>query len=288
VNLSFKMVDSNIPSGFQKGGNVSRSPMKDINQRAMELDRLRQVLEVVPYEPMALINDTQRQFIREMAVHLGVEGQTLNQQVATYIDETLQAEGVPPKAEKVLSVVSSKLKELEDDVEEEPQRNIARKKDNMSQPTAGTSKESTEPQQEGGEAREDANAPPLELRGSARLHGGLKVAMEVYRRRLDVAVELANHVNLDDLESCLEASEKLTAAYVDLQAQCAGKAAAEGEGNAWQRDFAAWTVDVRPAKERLTAAIKLLQVKQRKHMYQAASRAVDRALAAANDQRMML
>jgi hypothetical protein len=36
-------------------------------------------------------------------------------------------------------------------------------------------------------------------------------------------------------------------------------------------------------KERLTAAIKLLQEKQRKNMYQAASRAVDRALAAAND-----
>jgi hypothetical protein len=36
-------------------------------------------------------------------------------------------------------------------------------------------------------------------------------------------------------------------------------------------------------KERLTAAIKLLQERQRKNMYQAASRAVDRALAAAND-----
>jgi hypothetical protein len=81
----------------------------------------------------------------------------------------------------------------------------------------------------------------------------------------------------------LEASEKLTAAYVDLQAQLAGKAAAEGEGDAWQQDFAAWTADVKPAKERLTAAIKLLQTKQRKHMYQAASRAVDRALAAANE-----
>jgi hypothetical protein len=70
---------------------------------------------------------------------------------------------------------------------------------------------------------------------------------------------------------------------VDLQAQCAGKADAEGEGDAWQRDFAAWTVNVRPAKERMAAAIKLLQARQRKHMYQAASRAVDRALAAAND-----
>jgi hypothetical protein len=50
-----------------------------------------------------------------------------------------------------------------------------------------------------------------------------------------------------------------------------------------QRDFAAWTVDVRPAKERLAAANKQLQAKQRKHMYQAASRAAERELAAADD-----
>jgi hypothetical protein len=155
--------------------------MKYINQRVMELNRLCQVLEVVPYKQMALLNGTQRQFIREMAAHLGLEGEKLIQQVATYIDGILQAEETPLKAEKVLSVVSSKLKELQDDVEEERQRNAARNRDNVSQPTAGTSKEATEPQQEGGEAREDANAPPLELRGSARLHGGLKVAMEVYR-----------------------------------------------------------------------------------------------------------
>jgi hypothetical protein len=71
--------------------------------------------------------------------------------------------------------------------------------------------------------------------------------------------------------------------YVDLQAQCAGKAAAEGDSDAWQRDFAAWTVDVRLAKERLAAANKQLQAKQRKHMYQAASRAAERELAAADD-----
>jgi hypothetical protein len=222
----------------------------------MELNRLHQVLEVVPYEPMSLLNDTQRQFIREMALLLGLEGEKLILDTANYIDGILQQEDEPLKAEKVLSMVSSKLKELEDDVEAERQRNIARTRDSVSQPVAGTSKEATEPQQEGGAAREDANAPPLELRGSSRLHGGLKVAMEVYRRRLDVTVETANHVNLDDLESCLEASEKLTAAYVDLPAQCAGKAAAEGEGDAWRQDFAAWSVDVKPAKERLTAAIK--------------------------------
>jgi hypothetical protein len=210
--------------------------MKDINQRAMELNRLHQVLEVVPYEPMALLNDTQRQFIREMAVHLGEEGETLIKQVATYIGEILQAEGVPPKAEKVHSVVTSKLKELEDDVEEERQRRNARSEGNVPQPAAGAGKEAAEPQQEGGASNVDVNAPPLELRGSARLHGGLKVALEVYRRRLDVAVDQANHVNLEDLESCLEASEKLTTGYVDLQAQCAGKAAAEGDGDAWQRD----------------------------------------------------
>jgi hypothetical protein len=63
--------------------------MKDINHRAMELTRLHQVLEADSYEPMALLNDTQRQFIREMAAHLGLEGEKLIQQVATYIDEIL-------------------------------------------------------------------------------------------------------------------------------------------------------------------------------------------------------
>jgi hypothetical protein len=106
------MADGNIPSGFQKGGNVSRSPMKNINNRAMELNRLRQVLEVVPYEPMSLLNDTQRQFIREMAVLLGLEGEKLIQDIAHYIDGILQQEEPPLKAERVLSVVSSKLKEL--------------------------------------------------------------------------------------------------------------------------------------------------------------------------------
>jgi hypothetical protein len=70
--------------------------MKDINQRAMELNRLRQALEVVPYDPLALLNDTQRRFIREMAVHLGEDGENLIKQVAIYIDETLQAEEEPP------------------------------------------------------------------------------------------------------------------------------------------------------------------------------------------------
>jgi hypothetical protein len=63
--------------------------------------------------------------------------------------------------------------ELEDDVEAEQQRRGARTKDNVSQSVVGTSKEATEPQQEGGAAEEDANAPPLEPRGSSRLHGGL-------------------------------------------------------------------------------------------------------------------
>jgi hypothetical protein len=64
------MADSSNPPGFQKGGNVSRSPAKNIISRAAELNRLRQVLEVFPYEPMSLLNDTHQQFIREMAVHL--------------------------------------------------------------------------------------------------------------------------------------------------------------------------------------------------------------------------
>jgi hypothetical protein len=58
--------------------------MKNISNRAMELNRLRQVLEVVPYEPMSLLNDTHRQFIREMAMHLGLEGEKLIQDVANY------------------------------------------------------------------------------------------------------------------------------------------------------------------------------------------------------------
>jgi hypothetical protein len=117
------MADSSIPSGFQKGGNVSRSPMKNINNRAIELNRLRQVMEVFPNEPMSLLNDTHRQFIREMAMHLGLEGEKLIQDVANYIDGILQQEEEPPTAEKVLSVVSSKLKELEDDAEAERQKN---------------------------------------------------------------------------------------------------------------------------------------------------------------------
>jgi hypothetical protein len=60
--------------------------MKNINNRAMELNRLRQVLEVVPYEPKSLLNDTQRQFIREMALLLGLEGEKLVQDTANYID----------------------------------------------------------------------------------------------------------------------------------------------------------------------------------------------------------
>jgi hypothetical protein len=69
----------------------------------------------------------------------------------------------------------------------------------------------------GGGSNADANAPPSELRSSSRLHGGLKTALECYKRHLDVAVEQANHVNLEDLETCLEASEKLTTAYVDYR-----------------------------------------------------------------------
>jgi DNA primase len=183
------MADGSNPPGFQKGGNVSRSPLRNVSNRALELNRLRQVLEVFPYEPMSLLNDTHRQFISEMAVHLNLDGEKLIQE----IDRILQQEGQPPTAEKVLSVVSSKLKELEDDVEAEQQRSNARTTDSVSQPVAGTSKGATEPQQEGGAAKEDANAPPMELRGSSRLHGGLQAATDAYRRRLGIAVGIANH-----------------------------------------------------------------------------------------------
>jgi hypothetical protein len=156
------MADSSIPQGFQKGGNVSRSPLKSISNRAAELERLRQVLKVFPYEPMSFLNDTHRQFIREMAVHLGLDGENLVREIAIYIDGILHEEQPPYTAEKVLSVVSSKLKELEDDAEAERKRKNARTADNVSQPVAGTSKEAAEPQQEGGAAKEDAGNPPLE------------------------------------------------------------------------------------------------------------------------------
>jgi hypothetical protein len=115
------MADSNIPipMGFQKGGNVSRSPLKNINNRAMELERLRRVLETLPYEPMSLLNDTHRLFIKEMAVHLDLDGEKLIEEIALYIDGILQEEQTPYTAERVLSIVSAKLRELEDDAEAE-------------------------------------------------------------------------------------------------------------------------------------------------------------------------
>jgi hypothetical protein len=157
------MADSNIPipKGFQKGGNVTRSPLKNISNRAIELERLRRVLEVFPYEPVSLLNDTHWQFIKEMAVHLGLDGETLVHKVALYIDGVLHEEQPPYTAEKVLSVVSAKLKELEDDAEAERKRKSANNTDNVSQPVAGPSKE-PEPQQVGGAADEGASAPPLE------------------------------------------------------------------------------------------------------------------------------
>jgi hypothetical protein len=77
------MADSNIPTpaGFQRGGNVSRSPLKNINNRAMELERLHRVLETLPYEPMLLLNDTHRLFIKEMEVHLDLDGDVENYRI---------------------------------------------------------------------------------------------------------------------------------------------------------------------------------------------------------------
>jgi hypothetical protein len=231
---------------------------------------------------MSLLNDTHRLFIKEMAVHLDLDGENLAREVALYIDGVLQEEQTPHTAERILGIVTAKLKELEDDAEAERKKKNAKNLYDVFQPVAGTSKE-LEPQQQGGEAVDDVRAPPVEPRGSSRLRGGLGAATEAYRRRLGIAVGVANTMSLEDLEACLEASEKLTEAYVDLQAHLTGKAEAEGEGDAWQQDFAAWTADVGPVKGKLTAAIKVLQSRQRKHMYQAASRAVDRALSAANE-----
>jgi hypothetical protein len=91
-------------------------------------------------------------------------------------------------------------------------------------------------------------------------------------------------MNLSDLETCLAASEKLTRAYVDLEAQTKGNAAAEGAGDAvWRQDFSASTVGYRLTMERLTAAVKVLQARLHKNKYLLASQAVDRALREAKD-----
>jgi hypothetical protein len=154
------MADGKIPPVFQKGGNVSRSPIKDINQRAIELARLRRVLEAEPYDPLAVLNDTHHQFIRE----------TLIKQVAAYIDETLELEEEPLRPEKVLSVVSSKLQELEEDAEQGRQNDNAGDNggnagaaDGTPQPAEGDGNGATEPQQVGGGSNADANAPLSEL-----------------------------------------------------------------------------------------------------------------------------
>jgi hypothetical protein len=68
---------------------------------------------------MSLLNDTHRQFIKEMAVHLELDGEKLVYEIALYIDGILQEEQPPYTAERVLSVVSAKLRELEDDAEAE-------------------------------------------------------------------------------------------------------------------------------------------------------------------------
>jgi hypothetical protein len=78
---------------------------------------------------------------------------------------------------------------------------------------------------------------------------GLSDALEPLRKQSDVAVDQANHVNLEDLDACTAASERLSAAHVNLQAKCTGNAAA----------------------------------KQQSSKYTAASRAVDRVLTAAQD-----
>jgi hypothetical protein len=91
---------------------------------------------------------------------------------------------------------------------------------------------------------------------------------EPLKRQYDIAVAEANHVNLSDLATCLAASEKLTMAYVDLEAQMRGNADSEGGDDAvWQRDFAASTAGYRLTKERLLVAVKVFQERQHKNRY---------------------
>jgi hypothetical protein len=131
---------------------------------------------------MSLLNDTSRLFIKDMAVHLDLDGDNLVKEIALYIDGILQEEQTPYTAEKVLSIVSAKLRELEDDAEAERQRKDAKSKDNVSEPVAGTSKV-LEPQQQEGTTEDSTRVPPVEPRGSSRLHGGLGAATDAYVRR---------------------------------------------------------------------------------------------------------
>jgi hypothetical protein len=71
-------------------------------------------------------------------------------------------------------------------------------------------------------------------RALARLAGGFSVQLERLKRELDIAIVVANHVNLDK-KDCSIASERLIAACIDLEALLKGNAAAEGLSDAvWQ------------------------------------------------------
>jgi hypothetical protein len=109
------------------------------------------------------------------------------------------------------------MKELEDDAEAERQKKLAKTKDQESEPVAGSSKV-LDPQQQGGAKEDGTSVPPVEPRGSARLNGGLAAATDAYVRKLGIAVGYIDTVGLEDLDQCLEASERLTEAYVNLQA----------------------------------------------------------------------
>jgi hypothetical protein len=97
---------------------------------------------------------------------------------------------------------------------------------------------------------------------------------------LNLAIAAANQANLEDLEMCISASERLTKASVNLEARLRGDLAAEGAAVAgWQADLAC----VAPARERLNGAIKLLKQRQLRMTLRTASNAIDRALMAARE-----
>jgi hypothetical protein len=113
---------------------------------------------------MSLLNDTNRLFIKEMALHLDLDGENLVKEIAIYIDGILQEEQPPHSAEKALSIISAKMKELEEDAEAERKKKHAKTKDQESEPVAGTSKV-LEPQHQGGAKDDGTSAPPVEPRG---------------------------------------------------------------------------------------------------------------------------
>jgi hypothetical protein len=94
----------------------------------------------------------------------------------------------------------------------------------------------------------------------------------------------AGQKNTEDLKACEAVSEKLISACRNLEAQLKGNAAPEKLPEAvWRQQFAEMIVGVAAVRDRLNAAIRELREKQCKIQHLAASKAVDRSMAAAEE-----